>query len=212
EIEPLLIMRPPRGFWLFMILIASCVHRNMPVKLVATTFCQVSNGRSSSGTAGAPIPALLNKTSSRPKVDFIVANRLTIDSRFETSVGTARACAPVALISAATLSSISLRRPASTRLYPALASAMATARPTPVPAPVTSAIFAVVAISFPFPAGLETPAYYENARTLPLAVQHVSYGEWGMTSAGQRLWHFNGLERARRSQPSADLGDGDRPA
>ena len=66
----------------------------MPVKLVATTFCQVSKGRSSSGTGGAPMPALLNKTSSRPKVDFTVANSARIDSRFDTSVGTASACAP----------------------------------------------------------------------------------------------------------------------
>src|SRR5262249_21021880 len=30
EIEPLLMMRPPRGFWLFMILNASCAQKNMP--------------------------------------------------------------------------------------------------------------------------------------------------------------------------------------
>ena len=72
-------MRPPRGFCVFMILIASCVHRNMPVRLVATTFCQVSKGRSSSGTGGAPMPALLNSTSSRPKVDLVVANSARIE-------------------------------------------------------------------------------------------------------------------------------------
>src|SRR5262245_28894558 len=37
EIEPLLMMRPPRGCWLFMILNASCVHRKEPVRLVSTT-------------------------------------------------------------------------------------------------------------------------------------------------------------------------------
>src|SRR5471032_359455 len=42
EIEPLLMMRPPRGFWSFMILIASCVHRNGPVRLEASTVSQVS--------------------------------------------------------------------------------------------------------------------------------------------------------------------------
>src|SRR6201982_3717041 len=99
EIEPLLMMRPPRGDWLFMILMAPCVHRNMPVKLVATTCCQVSNGRSSSGTGGAPTPALLNSTSSRPKVDFTVAKSVRIDSRFDTSGGPLSACAPMALIS-----------------------------------------------------------------------------------------------------------------
>ena len=90
-------MRPPRGVCAFMILIASCVHRNMPVKLVATTFCQVSKGRSSSGMAGAPMPALLNRTSSRPKVDFTVANSARIELRFDTSVGTASACAPISV-------------------------------------------------------------------------------------------------------------------
>src|SRR5258707_3898300 len=37
EIEPLLMIRPPRGCWLFMILKASCVHRNAPVRLVSNT-------------------------------------------------------------------------------------------------------------------------------------------------------------------------------
>src|SRR5262249_33695141 len=37
EIEPLLMIRPPRGFWSFMILKASCVHRNEPVRFVSTT-------------------------------------------------------------------------------------------------------------------------------------------------------------------------------
>src|SRR5437899_10698211 len=37
EMEPLLMMRPPRGCWLFMILNASCVHRNAPVRLMSTT-------------------------------------------------------------------------------------------------------------------------------------------------------------------------------
>src|SRR5689334_2690847 len=37
EMEPLLMMRPPRGSWLFMILKASCVQRNAPVRLVSTT-------------------------------------------------------------------------------------------------------------------------------------------------------------------------------
>src|SRR5260370_1196673 len=42
EIEPLLMMRPPRGFWLFMILKASCVQRNAPVRFVSTTDFQSS--------------------------------------------------------------------------------------------------------------------------------------------------------------------------
>src|SRR5678815_2423899 len=42
EIDPLLMMRPPRGDWSFMILIASCVHRNTPVRLMSTTFFHCS--------------------------------------------------------------------------------------------------------------------------------------------------------------------------
>src|SRR2546428_11377954 len=37
EMEPLLMIRPPRGSWLFMILKASCVQWNQPVRLVSTT-------------------------------------------------------------------------------------------------------------------------------------------------------------------------------
>ena len=42
EIEPLLMMRPPRGSWSFMILKASCVHTKLPVRLVSTTWRQRS--------------------------------------------------------------------------------------------------------------------------------------------------------------------------
>ena len=61
-------MRPPRGCWSFMILIASCVQRNVPVRLVSTTAFHCSKVRSSMGTGGAPMPALLKRTSSRPKL------------------------------------------------------------------------------------------------------------------------------------------------
>ena len=66
EIEPLLMIRPPRGFWSFMIRKACCVHRNGPVRLVLTTACHCSRLRSSKFTGGAPMPALLKRTSSRP--------------------------------------------------------------------------------------------------------------------------------------------------
>ena len=70
-------MRPPRGSCAFMILMASCVQRNIPVRLVSTTFFHCLVGQSSSGTAGAPIPALLNRTSSRPNVSRVLANRIS---------------------------------------------------------------------------------------------------------------------------------------
>ena len=81
-------MRPPRGLWLFMILIASCVHRNEPVRLVSTTAFHCSTVRSSIGIAGAPMPALLNSTSSRPKVSFVFANSARIEAGSVTSVAT----------------------------------------------------------------------------------------------------------------------------
>src|ERR1017187_887603 len=37
EIDPLLMIRPPRGDCAFMILMASCAHRNAPVRLTVTT-------------------------------------------------------------------------------------------------------------------------------------------------------------------------------
>src|SRR5215813_11085470 len=67
EIEPLLMIRPPLGDWRFISAIARWAHRKAPVRLVSTTRRQRSNVSSSSGTAGAPIPALLNSRSMRPK-------------------------------------------------------------------------------------------------------------------------------------------------
>src|SRR2546430_7803018 len=112
EIEPLLMMRPPRGSCDFMILIASWVHRNMPVRLVSTTFFQVSYGSSSSGTAGAPMPALLNRTSRRPNASLVLANSAWMEPGSLTSVGATRLLAGLA--SLAVSSSLSLRRPART--------------------------------------------------------------------------------------------------
>ncbi len=42
EIEPLLMMRPPRGDCAFIARNAPCAHRNMPVRLTSTTERQVS--------------------------------------------------------------------------------------------------------------------------------------------------------------------------
>ena len=52
----------------------ACVQRNTPVRLMSTTAFHCSNVRSSSGTAGAPTPALLNSTSRRPNVSARRAN------------------------------------------------------------------------------------------------------------------------------------------
>jgi hypothetical protein len=113
EIEPLLMMRPPLGVCAFMILMASWVQTNMPVKLVSTTFFQVSSGNSSIGTAGAPMPALLNRQVE--SAEFLASRGRTgalIDSGSLTSVGTEMVLALPA--SFAVSSSLSARRPAST--------------------------------------------------------------------------------------------------
>src|SRR5882724_6146480 len=148
--EPLLMMRPPRGCWLFMILIASCVHRNEPVRLVSTTAFHFSNGSSSRGTGGAPMPALLKRRSSRPKTCFVCAKRARMDSGSLTSVGTTSVFDPgdFAFPSAAAVSRASLRRPARTTENPSCKSASAECLPTPLPAPVTIATFSDEAISW----------------------------------------------------------------
>src|SRR3954452_17725112 len=79
EIEPLLMMRPPRGVWSFMMRKACWVHRKGAVRLVFTTPCHRASVRSSNGTGGAPMPALLNKRSSRPYVSITFANNAAID-------------------------------------------------------------------------------------------------------------------------------------
>src|ERR1700687_4361390 len=65
EIDPLLMMRPPRGCCAFMILNASCVHKNAPVRFTSTTAFHCSGVTSSSAMGGPPVPALLNSRSSR---------------------------------------------------------------------------------------------------------------------------------------------------
>src|SRR5689334_19915267 len=60
------------------------------------------------------------------------------------SAGTTRHFPPDAFACAATSSSLSRRRPASTTVKPAFISASAEARPIPLPAPVTIAIFSAM--------------------------------------------------------------------
>ena len=140
EIDPLLMIRPPRGSWSFMRRNASRVQRNAPVRLTSTTRRHSSNVRSSSGTAGAPVPALLNRRSRRPKACFVVSKRPRTESGSVTSVGTARARGPSGPARATVSASASGRRPASTTEYPSPRRARAVARPIPDPAPVTIAV------------------------------------------------------------------------
>src|ERR1019366_6826667 len=97
--------------------------------------------------AGAFVPALLNRTSSRPKVSRVLANSARTESGLVTSVGTLSILPPVADADAAVRANGSARRPASTTEYPADWSARATARPMPLPAPVTREILPLSVIS-----------------------------------------------------------------
>ena len=118
---------------------ASWVQRKTPVRLVSTTCCHLSKRRSSNGTAGALMPALLKSRSSRPNVAFVSAKSAATWSCLPTLQGTASAVSGPAPASAMALSSVSRRRPEKTTVQPSPSSACAAALPIPCPAPVTSA-------------------------------------------------------------------------
>src|SRR5690606_4046972 len=65
EIDPLLMMRPPRGDCSFITRNACWVQRKGPVRFVSTTLRHSSNVSSSRGRPGADTPALLKSTSTR---------------------------------------------------------------------------------------------------------------------------------------------------
>ena len=93
---------------------AAWVHRNGPVRLTFTTACHCSKLRSSIGTAGVLMPALLKSTSSRPKVFSVASNSAFTEAGSPTSVGTASMRLPSAPAFAMVCCSASSRRPAST--------------------------------------------------------------------------------------------------
>src|ERR1700679_3100585 len=85
ETDPLLMMRPPRGCWLFIMRNACYAHRNEPVRLTATTFDHCARVRSSIGMLRVLMPALLNNRSMRPYVALTVSNSAAIDAGSDTS-------------------------------------------------------------------------------------------------------------------------------
>src|SRR5579872_1657028 len=93
---------------------------------------------------GALMPALLKRTSSRPKASRVLANSAWTSSGLPTSADTASILPPEDVADAAVFSSSTGRRPASTTEYPADCRAIATLRPMPLPAPVTRAILPLV--------------------------------------------------------------------
>src|SRR5260370_745171 len=129
--------------------IVSWVQRNAPVRLAPTTALHCSYVRSSSGTGGAPRPALLNRRSRRPNASAVRANRALTDRGSATSARTLTIRAPSFDPSAAVASNGSLRRPATTTEYPSCARPRATALPIPVPPPVTTATLAIERMLIP---------------------------------------------------------------
>jgi hypothetical protein len=108
-----------------------------------------SSVRSSSGTAGAPVPALLNSRSIRPNARSAASNRAWTDSGSVTSVGTAIARDRAWPARSTVSSRASRRRPASATEYPSASNARAVTRPIPDPAPVTIAAFPLGTIGLP---------------------------------------------------------------
>ncbi len=150
EIDPLLMIRPPRGSCAFIVATASRAHRKAPVRLTATVDNHPSIGISSTPPTGPNVPALLTSRSTRPHSPRAAANRSVTDAGSATSVGTTSA----ASVPSAVSSSVAARRPASATLHPASSNARATTRPIPDPAPVTTATLRVTG---PHRSGRDTP-------------------------------------------------------
>src|SRR3954470_16587940 len=148
-IDPLLMIRPPCGRCLRITRKASRVHRKTPVRFTATTACHSGNGTSSRSRAGAPMPALLTRRSSRPYRSTTASNNSRTLPSSLTSVGAAYRAQGWPAPSRTTWSSASRLRPASATVQPSAASARALAAPMPLPAPVTTAILGPAAIIEP---------------------------------------------------------------
>ncbi len=84
-------------------------------------------------------PALLTRTSMRPKASTVRAAMRSIAFRSPTSVSRARLCLPRSVAAAAVASAAAPSTSAATTRAPAPAKASAMARPMPLPAPVTIA-------------------------------------------------------------------------
>jgi len=138
--DPLLMILPPVPcFW--NILNACCEHRNEPTTLMSKTDRKVSGEISPSSVLLAPIPALLNKRSSRPNVSMVVVKRRSTSSSLDTSPGTTSVSHRQLL---AVVCSSDSRRANRTTLHPALDRAIAVFLPMPDEAPVTTATFSVL--------------------------------------------------------------------
>ena len=93
--EPLLMMRPPRGSWSRIMRKAARAHRKVPVRLAATTPNQSASSVSPMSRAGLPRPALLNNRSRRPNRSRTAANKASTEDGVAHVRGDSQAAVPV---------------------------------------------------------------------------------------------------------------------
>ena len=117
------------------------VGRNVPRRFTAITWSKSSALISHTGVSIGPVtPAALTRMSMRPNVSRARATSRSTAGSSVTSVGTAIALRPIALISTPSASSGPTSRAAIVRFAPSRASVRQISRPMPFAAPVTTAI------------------------------------------------------------------------
>src|SRR4051794_7730237 len=134
--EPLLMIRPPDGSWVFISRTAARVQRNIPVRLTSTVARQSATAISSTSPDGPKVPALFTSRSSRPQASRTAAKASSTCRSSVTSAGSTRVVPPVAAVP----SNAARVRPRSATDHPSSARARPMARPSPEPAPVTTAV------------------------------------------------------------------------
>src|SRR5215467_1018053 len=137
RIEAMLMIDPPRPV-ATMRRAASCPTRTTPSRLTAMT-ARHSSSLMRVKYAFEGMPALLTRMQIGPNAASVCSTPSATDARSVTSMATAAASPPSALISAASRCNASMLRAANATLAPAPASTRAKWRPKPDEAPVTRA-------------------------------------------------------------------------
>src|SRR5215510_177500 len=124
------------------------VPRNTP--LACTSICASHTATVVSSTVNrAPVPALLTRTCSLPKVAMVVWMTSCHSSSLVTSCRTNKASPPIARICSAVLKPISSLISVNTTLAPSWAKSRAAAPPKPMSCPSTPAAAPVISATFP---------------------------------------------------------------
>src|SRR5262249_34792876 len=124
------------------------VPRNTP--LACTSICASHTATVVSSTVNrAPVPALLTRTCSLPKVAMVVWITSCHSSSLVTSCRTNKASPPLARICSAVLKPISALISVNTTLAPSRAKSRAAAPPKPMSCPSTPAAAPVISATFP---------------------------------------------------------------